>query len=488
MKVLVANPPWPGPGYGARSDVRWPHKRSDKFLEYPIYLSYVVSVLEKAGFEVDFVDGILDELSIQGFAKIVKDKQAKMVILETSTPSIEYDLLTAKILKEEIKDIFVVLVGSHVSFFHKEIMRENEFLDCVCRGEFDFTIRDLAITLSKKGDLKKVKGITFRDKDGVHINEERPLIQNLDEIPFPARDIAKDKFYRQGTFIGRLSTTMVSSRGCPYHCIFCLWPNTLYGHKCRMRSAENIVAEIEEAVKKYGIDEIYFDDDSFALDKKRVLKICELIKKRNLKVRWIAQCRVSSIQDEEIANKMKEAGCHYIRFGVESGSQEILRIIKKGITLKQVEEAFRICRKVGIKTQAFFLFGIPGETWQTINKSIKFAKKIKPDSAQFAIAIPHPGTELYEICKKNGWLKYRKWEDFSACNSLIETGKLSRKDLEKARIKAYRRFYFRPAYILSTALKIKNLNDLESVVGSAKSIISRVAFFKQAGNGKNKLK
>ncbi|MEA1965488.1 MAG: radical SAM protein [Candidatus Aerophobetes bacterium] len=482
MKILVANPPWPGPGYGARSDVRWPHKRSDKLLEHPIYLAYVVAVLKEEGFEVDFVDGILDELSIPEFAKVVKNKQAEMVILETSTPSIEYDLLTAKTLKEKIKDIFVVLVGSHATFFHEEIMRENEFLDCVCRGEFDFTIKDLAITLSQKGDLKEVKGITFRDKDGIHINEDRSLIQNLDEIPFPARDIVKDKNYRQGTFMGKLSTTMVSSRGCPYRCIFCLWPNILYGHKCRMRSAENVVDEIEEAVKKYGIDEIYFDDDSFALDKKRVLKICELIKKHNLKVRWIAQCRVSSIQDEEIANKMREAGCHYIRFGVESGSQRMLDFMKKGITLGQVRKAFKLCRKAGIKTQAFFLFGIPGETWQAINESIEFAKKIKPDSAQFAIAIPHPGTELYEICKKNGWLKYKKWEDFSACNSLIETDELSRKDLEEARVKAYREFYLRPAYIIRTLYKIKSFSYLVSTMRSAKSISSRMAFFEKVNS------
>ena len=479
MKVLVTNPPWPGPGYGARSDVRWPHKRSDKFLEYPIYLSYVVSALEKAGFEVEFLDGILEELSISDFVRKVEQINPQMIIIECSTPSIDYDLLTAKGLKGKNKDLFVVLVGSHPTFFHKEIMKENKFIDAICRGEFDFTARDLAKAFSEGKDLKKVKGITYRDGERVCINEDRPLIQNLDQIPFPARNIVRDKNYRQGTFTGRHSTTMVSSRGCPYQCVFCLWPNTLYGHKYRMRSAENVVDEIEEAVKKYGIDEIYFDDDSFALDKKRVLRICELIKKRNLKVRWITQCRVNSIRDEEIANMMKEAGCHYIRFGVESGSQKMLNTMKKGITLNQVEKAFRICRKVGIKTQAFFLFGIPGETWQTIDESIEFAKKIKPNSAQFAIAIPHPGTELYEICKKNGWIKYNSWEDFSACNSLIGTDKLSRKDLEKARIRAYRKFYFRADYVLSTAFKIQNLGEFRSIVKSAKSIVDRVSFFKK---------
>jgi len=479
MKVLVTNPPWPGPGYGARSDVRWPHKRNDKFLEYPIYLSYTVSVLKKEGFEVEFLDGILEELSISDFVKKVEEINPQMIILECSTPSIDYDLLTARSLKEKMKNLFVVLVGSHPTFFHEEIMKENKFIDAICRGEFDFTVRDLAKAFLKNKGFKEVKGITFRDMDGTHINEDRPLIQNIDGIPFPARDIVKDKNYRQGTFIGRLSTTMVSSRGCPYRCVFCLWPNTLYGHKFRMRSAENVVDEIEEAVKRYGIDEIYFDDDSFALNKERVLKICHLIKKRSLKVEWIAQCRVNSIQDEEIVRAMKRGGCRYIRFGVESGSQKMLDIMKKGITLDQVRKAFKLCREVGIKTQAFFLFGIPGENQESINQTINFAKEIKPDSAQFAIAIPHPGTELYQICQKKGWLKYSTWEDFSACNSLIETEELSRKDLEEARIKAYKKFYFRPGYVLKTIRGTKTLKDFKSVIKSAKSINERISFFRR---------
>ena len=143
MKVLVTNPPWPGPGYGARSDVRWPHKREDKYLEYPIYLSYAVSVLEKTGFEVGFIDSVEEELSISDFVGAVKKTGADIVIIECSTPSIRYDLLTAEKLKEEISDIFVVLVGSHPTFFHREILMENEFVDVICRGEFDLIVKDI---------------------------------------------------------------------------------------------------------------------------------------------------------------------------------------------------------------------------------------------------------------------------------------------------------------------------------------------------------
>lgn len=478
MKVLVTNPPWPGPGFGARSDVRWPHKRSDKFIEYPIYLAYVVAVLKKTGIKVEFIDGVFEEMSIADFVKAAARINPDLVIIECSTPSIKYDLLTAKSLKEKINGVLTVLMGSHPTFFHREIMKENSFVDVICRGEFDLTVRDLALALMKGENLDKVKGITYRDSDGIRINEDRPLIDNLDELPFPARDIVKNEHYRQGTFTGKHCTTIVSSRGCPHRCTYCLWPRTLYGKRFRARSPENVVDEIEEVVEKYHVDEIYFDDDSLALNRRRMLEVCRLINERNIQVKWIPQCRVDSM-DEEVLRAMKKAGCHYIRFGVESGSQKMLDIMKKGTTLAKIENAFKLCRKIGIKTQAFFLFGIPGETQATVRETIEFAKKLKPDSAQFAVVIPHPGTELYQICKNNDWLKYTTWEDFSSWNSLIETDKLSREDIETARIRAYREFYFRPSYILRTIFKIQSFKDLRAVVKSAGSIIKRISFFKQ---------
>ena len=479
MKVLVANPPWPGPGYGARSDVRWPHKRSDKFIEYPIYLAYVVAVLEKAGIEVEFLDAIVEEMSIADFADAAARINPDMVVIECSTPSIDYDLLTAKSLKRKMSDVFMVLVGSHPTFFHREIMKETEQVDAICRGEFDLTVKDLAVALSNGDELDKVEGITYRDGQGVQANQDRPLIENLDELPFPARHIVKGDPYRQGTFTGKYCTTIVSSRGCPHRCSYCLWPRTLYGNRFRARSAENVVAEIEEVVRDYHVDEIYFDDDSLALNRARILRICQLINQKGIRVKWIPQCRVDSM-NEEVLGAMKEAGCHYIRFGVESGSQKMLDIMRKRVTLAQIEQAFELCRKVGMKTQAFFLFGTPGETPQTISETIKFAKKLRPDSAQFAVVIPHPGTDLYEICQREGWLKYKSWEDFSACNSLIETPELSRQDVEKARIRAYREFYFRPGYVLRTAVQIRNWHDFKAVFKSARSIVDRISFFSRS--------
>jgi len=477
MKVLVANPPWPGAGYGARSDVRWPHKRSDKFLEYPIYLAYLVAVLEKAGIDVGFIDGVVEEMSISSFAEAVARTEPDVVVLECSTPSIEYDLSTAKSLKERMSGVFTVLVGSHPSFFHKQIMEENKQVDAICRGEFDLTVTDLSMALSNGDRLSTVKGITYRDGNGIHVNEPRPLIENLDELPFPARHIVRSRYYRQGTFVGRNCTTMITSRGCPHQCTFCLWPRTLYGRKFRARSPENVVDEMEHVVRDHQVDEIYFDDDSMALNRRRILRICELVGKRGIEVKWIPQCRVDSM-NEEVLRAMKRAGCRYIRFGVESGSQKMLDLMKKGTTLSQIEKAFELCRKVGIKTQAFFLFGIAGETQATVRETIEFAKKLGPDSAQFAVAIPHPGTKLYEICREGNWLKCKSWEDFSACNSIIETEELSADEVEDARVQAYREFYFRLGYIVRTALKMRKWGDFKATAKSARSILSRMSFFK----------
>ncbi len=485
MNVLIANPPWPGPGYGARSDVRWPHKRSDKYIEYPIYLAYTAAVVEEAGFEVSFTDAIMDELSIEAFAKRVHDIGPRLVLVETSTPSIEFDLETAAAIKELSPDTFVALLGSHVTYFDQQTVAENPAVDAVIRGEFEYTAADLARALDGGGNLGRVLGLTYRDADGdVRRNPDRPLFEPLDQMPFPARHTVKGEGYRAGIYSGGHPTAMVSSRGCPYRCTFCLWPDILYGHKFRARSAKNVVDEIEEAVRTYGHDEIYFDDDTFTIDRQRVLDICHLIQERGLEkeFEWIAQCRVDTV-DREVLEAMKAANCGYILFGVESGSAQMLKKMKKGITLDKVRAAFKLTKEVGIKIQAFFLFGIPGETQETIRETIEFAKELNASSTQFAIAIPHPGTALYEECKANGWLISDNWADYTSEASLIETPWLSAQEVEEARIQAYREYYYRPRFIIGEALKIRRLADVKRLTRGAGSVRARIRFFRQAKEG-----
>ena len=476
MKVLVANPPWPGEGYGARSDVRWPHKRMDKYLEYPIYLAYLVAVLEEAGVEVAFVDAVMEEMSIDDFSRAVAKIGPDLVVIECSTPSIYHDLETAMAIKESSPGTFVALIGSHPTFFHEQILKDNPAVDGVVRGEAEVTVRELAMSLAAGQKLSQVDGLTYRHGHEVLVNQPRPLIEDLDSLPFPARHIVRQEGYRAAIYSGVRPTAMVSSRGCPYHCVYCLWPDTLYGHKFRARSAVNVVEEMEQVVRDYGVDEIYFDDDCLTLSKKRVLEMSGLILERGIDVKWIVQARVDTV-DREVLAAMKEAGCHYILFGVESGSPKMLEIMKKRITLDRVRQAFKDCRELGIKTQAFFLFGVPGETDETIEETIEFAKEINADSTQFAIAIPHPGTQLYQTCMDNGWLVFDSWEDFAAEKSLIETGQLTREDVEKARIRAYKEYYFSPRFVTRSLLRVRNFQDVKRLARGGKSVLDRVSFF-----------
>jgi len=478
MKVLVTNPPWPGEGYGARSDVRWPHKRTDKYLEYPIYLAYIVAVLEEAGVEVGFIDGVMEEMSIADFSRAVSSIRPDLVVIECSTPSIEYDLETARAVKDSVDGTSVALIGSHASFFHEEILSDNPAVDAICRGEAEITVKELALSLSSGDDLRQVKGLSYREGEEVRVNPVRPLIQDLDSLPFPARHIVRHDGYRAAIYSGDCPTAMVSSRGCPHHCIYCLWPETLYGHKFRARSAANVVDEMEHVVRDYGVDEIYFDDDCLTLSKKRVLEMCRLLLKRDVGVKWIVQSRVDTV-DREVLTAMKEAGCHYILFGVESGSPRMLEIMKKRISLERVRQAFKDCRELGIRTQAFFLFGVPGETQETVEETIEFAKEIDADSTQFAIVVPHPGTELYETCVEHGWLVYDGWEDFAAENSLIETDHLTREEVEEARIRAYRRYYFRPGLVAKSLLGVRSFRDIKRLFRGGRSVLDRISFFER---------
>ncbi|TKJ28068.1 MAG: B12-binding domain-containing radical SAM protein [Chloroflexi bacterium B3_Chlor] len=478
MKVLVTNPPWPGEGYGARSDVRWPHKRTDKYLEYPIYLGYIVAVLEEAGVEVGFIDGVMEEMSIADFSRAVSSTRPDLVVIECSTPSIDYDLETARAVKDSVDGTSVALIGSHATFFHEEILSDNPAVDAICRGEAEMTVKELALSLSSGDDLRQVKGLSYREGEEVRVNPVRPLIQDLDSLPFPARHIVRHDGYRAAIYSGDCPTAMVSSRGCPHHCIYCLWPETLYGHKFRARSAANVVDEMEHVVRDYGVDEIYFDDDCLTLNKNRVLEMCRLLLKRGVDVKWIVQSRVDTV-DREVLTAMKEAGCHYILFGVESGSPKMLEIMKKRISLDRGRQAFKDCRELGIRTQAFFLFGVPGETQETVEETIEFAKEIDADSTQFAIVIPHPGTELYETCMEQGWLVYDRWEDFAAENSLIETDHLTREEVEEARIRAYRRYYFRPSFVAKSALGVRSFRDMKRLFRGGRSVLDRISFFER---------
>jgi radical SAM superfamily enzyme YgiQ (UPF0313 family) len=314
--------------------------------------------------------------------------------------------------------------------------------------------------VEKGRNLGEVLGISFKAKDGTVVhNEDRPFNENLDDLPFAARHLLENARYTLPV-INEPYTLIITSRGCPYACIYCT-AHQYYGKKLRLRSAENVVDEMQECLEKQSIRNFTMWSDTFNQNRKFVMEVCAEIKKRGLekKIRWMANSRVDHV-DAEVLKEMRSSGCIGVSYGVESGVEEILKNMKKGATAEQARVAVRLTKEAGIEVLTHIIFGLPGETLDTINETIRYVKELDPDYAQFYCAIPFPKTELEEMGKKNGWITTEDYAKYELNQPILNLPTLSVEDLQKARSRAYREFYLRPAYILKRLRKIKSLKDL----------------------------
>lgn len=456
MKTIIINPPC---DKGFDRSGRWPAKTAGGTVIEPLFLAYTAAVLEKNYLPVELIDCRPFYISQEELLKKI-DENSDLAVLQTSTASINQDLETAKKIKDAFPSIKIALVGSHVSVLDKEILEANKFIDFAARGEYEYTILDLA----RGKNPKDILGLTFREDSNIIRNPERPAIENLDDLPFPARHFLPMEAYFEPIFKSKRTFRLMGSRGCPFQCTFCLWPQTMYGRKVRFRNPKMIVDEIEHLINDYQANGLYFEDDTFALIPDRVIEICDEIITRNIKINWSCMGRVDTVT-EEMLKAMKKAGCFMIRYGVESSSQNILNLAKKGITIEQVVRAFNTAKDIGIQTHASYTLGLPGETKETMKATIKFAVNLGSDFAQFGIAMPYPGTELYKEAEKQGWLKAKSWQDFEAsANSVLEYPHLKAEDIIRAHQEAYRKFYMRPGYALKRLFKIGSFGEIIQLI------------------------
>ena len=315
--------------------------------------------------------------------------------------------------------------------------------------------------MDKPEELKKIKGLVFRTKDGFVNTGRADFIENLDVLPFPARNLTPFKKYFSVVSSRSPVTTMFTSRGCPYKCLFCDRPQV--GKNFRARSAENVVDEIE-LCQNMGIKEIFIYDDTFAVDRQRVIDICRRIKEKRLAIAWDIRTRVNTV-DVELLLAMKETGCQRIHYGVEAGTQKILNVLRKGITLKQAQQAFALTKKAGIQTAAYFMIGSPTETREDILQTIKFMKKLNPDYAHITVATPFPATDLYDLALEEGVIKSDVWRGF-ALNPApgfippVWDKELSRDELYSLLKIAYRSFYLRPNFVFKKIFQLKSPGEL----------------------------
>ena len=470
MNVLIINPPWPGKGFGTRSQNRIIKHRSDKYLQYPIFLAYSASQLKASGHRVSYLDSVIQNFDLRNTLTEVKKRSPQVIFMETTTPSIEADYENLTALKNEI-DAKIIVGGPHATYFHEAVLEECSAIDIVIRHEFDTKI---AKVVSNLDNLEAVKGITYRDGREMVDNGDGDLAEDLDTIPFPERDIVPWHWYLEAWYSRQPFMNMMTSRGCPYHCTFCLWPQSMYGHKQRFRSIDNVISEIYYLHDRYGVKELNIDDGTFTTKRQRVIEFCQRLRREKINLIWTCNGRVDNL-DDEMLWEMKQSGCKMIRLGVESGSQDVLDKIKKGLTLKEIEEGFRLVKRHGIQALGGFMFGFPFDSRETVEKTIQFAKRISPDQVQFSINMCYPGTSLYEYAKENHLLVAKSFKEFDMTyGPVVKTVDMEREELENILARAYREFYFRPKFILQTILHMEDIDEIKRVLRSMKSLVKTI--------------
>jgi radical SAM superfamily enzyme YgiQ (UPF0313 family) len=436
----------------------------------PLTLAYCASLIRRAGHEVELLDAVALRMKPGEVLRRVHGGGYGFVAVNTATPSIRDDLLVATAIKEASPDTFVALVGPHVSVFAEEALEESA-ADAVVRGEPEGTVSELVSALDERASLENIPGLSMRGASGIEHHPDRPLIENLDALPFPARDLLPIDRYRSAVWGKKPFTTMLTSRGCFYGCSYCPY-RIAHGTKWRARSAENVVDEIEECVRQFGVREILFRDPLFTADRDRAIRICELIAARGIRVDWRCETR-ADLASEEMIRSFARAGCKAINFGVESGSPEVLKGVSRlPISRERIQNIFAACRRVGIDTMAFFIIGLPGETEDTVRETVRLAIDLEPDVVQFTAATPYPNTPYYEQLKEQGLLA-EDWSLFTSRAPVIGTKELDPRRLARLIAEAYRAFYFRPRYVIA---RMKRLKSPHEIMRAVRGLVSALRY------------
>ncbi len=369
----------------------------------PLGLAYVAGALEKAGFQVQILDNYMLKKPIEEVKQYVKSLNPDIVGITCGSATYHKCIETAAAIKEVVPSCKIVVGGWHPSYVPDSMLQHSE-IDFAVMGEGERAMTELAIHITKGEKIKplsSVPGVGYR-QNGKIVKNAPELIQDLDEIPYPARHLLPlDLYERKMEFLDVEPVDIMSIiRGCPFNCAFCE-TKKMWGPACRFFSPARVVEEVKFMMDKYGSKGIYFINDNFTIRKKETLEFCELMKKENLDLQWICDTRADMI-NHELLVKMREAGCKTIWFGIESGSPRVLKKINKNITPEQTEQAIKLCKKEGIQVAASFILGIPGETIADMEETLKFAKKLNPDLCQFNTFIAYPDSLLYEELLNSG--------------------------------------------------------------------------------------
>ena len=466
-RVLVMNAP---SGVYCRDDRC--QDRIDDFLEpvyrTPLEILYQAAILKKINIEFRVKDYSLEHKTWTHLKQDIEQFKPTHVIFNITTPSLKEDLITCDIAKSVNPNIITIARGLHFVVRNRNIFEAYPNLDIAIMGEFEKTFQDYFMDVS----LEKLQGIVFRKNNEIIVIPPGPAIEDLDDIPFPLREMIDNRLFRRPD-TGEMETTIRVSRGCPFPCTYCLAPLSA-GKKIRPRSPQNIIAEIEECITKFGIRSFLFRSDLFTGNREWLYSLCDALIEKKLDIQWSCNTRADTIDLEKL-KQMKKAGCWLVSMGVESGNQHILDKIKKKGKLEDVEKAVRLCKKVGVKVVTEFLIGLPWEGKKEIEETINFACKIDPDFAHFSPLYPYPGTEFYDVVKNEGLLKSDdELHPYALIRPVIGTHYLSKEEIEKYFLIAWKRFHLRPKYITRTFLRSSSPKVLYSYLRYGTKFMARV--------------
>jgi len=449
---------------------------------FPLGLGYLASYLIRNGIEVMLLDPDIEDVDYDGIMQKILNFKPDIVGISAMTSNFYAASRFAKDIKKMCKAV-VLLGGAHASAVPVEIITFFDEFDAVVFGEGEETLLEICQKYKNGNvDFLKIRGVCYK-KDGATVkNSPRPFIEEMDSIPYPARNLVDIRRYRSPNYLefGKVNATMITSRGCPNQCTFCS-AHLSTGYKYRTHSLNYVLDEIELLINRYKVEFIMFWDDTFTIKKERVIKLCEGILTRNLRFNWFCLARVNTI-DEEVLSIMKRAGLKVVNCGVESGNQEILNNIRKGTSLEQIRRAYKMAKKMKLKTLASFMFGLPGETKETIQNTINFAIELDPDMAFFFILTPFPGSAIYNEYKDRLFKVSENWSDFKYVLT-DGTIALDSKDFTKDELKGYlieanRRFFMRAKFLIKQFLKIRSFEELRANLTGAIALFKQMLFIK----------
>ena len=417
----------------------------------PTDLMYLASIAENCGFEA-----IIRDYSQGGnFEADLKEFQPNYLVANIATPTFKSDMMAVQLAKEIVPSICTIVKGAPFLTYNTNTIYENPFIDYVIMGEAELTLKDILDGVPDN----EILGICYRENFQPVKNDKRPFIDNLDILPFPARHLVDNSIYRRPDN-GKVQAVIKVARGCPFHCFFCL-ATPVSGAKVRTRSPENIVAELKECVEKYNIKNFLFWSDIFNFNREWTLELCQKIIESGLKITWSSNTRADTM-DDEMAKMMYKSGCRLVSIGIESGSQKMLDNIGKKITLDDIRNTVKILKKNKIKIYNYFVIGLPWETEETVEETIKFAIELDSNFISFYTATPLPGTKYFAYAMLNklveGNLDFRS----AYYEPVVRSEHLSKERIFELHKQAVKRFYLRPKFILKTLLSLRSFAEVKN--------------------------